>query len=73
MERLQNAESAKELNITPVLDTTCKQNALLQMTEDNKKPQTNRQKEPGETNEEPSGCMRPEWINRWPSHMIDRR
>jgi len=43
------------------------------MTKDNKKNyRPKRQKEPGENNEEPSGCVRPEWINKWPSNMIDR-
>jgi hypothetical protein len=42
------------------------------MTEDNKKLQTKRQKKPGETTKEPSGSVRPEWINKWPSNMIDR-
>jgi hypothetical protein len=42
------------------------------MTEDNKKLQTRRQKEPGETTEELPGYMRREQINKWPSNMTDR-
>jgi hypothetical protein len=40
------------------LDVTCKQQESSQITHDNKnKLQTKRQKEPGETVEEISGCM----------------
>jgi len=35
----------------------------------NDKPQTNKQKKPGDTIEETSRCMRPGWVNKWPNSM----
>jgi len=29
------------------------------------------QKEPGETIEETFGCVRLEWINKWPKYILD--
>jgi hypothetical protein len=65
-----NTEIKNELNITQICTnhkTTentgytiyCIQNASKQSTVDNKELQTERQKEPGETIEEASGCERP--------------
>jgi hypothetical protein len=46
---------------------TYKQNALKKITENNKKLQAKRQKEPVENVTETSGSVRPERIDKWPS------
>ena len=70
---------AEELNVTPVLDkiqeymrkwmhvNRMPRNRLPRIA---KKTTDQRQKEPGETNEETSGCVRPERVSKWPNSMI---
>ena len=38
-----------------------------------KKLYIKRQKKPGETNEQTSACVRPEWVNKWPNSMVAAR
>ena len=74
-----NTEIATELNITPILDkilgyrrnwirrvNRMPRNRLLRI----KKIHTERQKKPGETVEETSGCVRPERVRKWPNSMM---
>jgi hypothetical protein len=49
---------------------TCQQNVLKQITKDNKKLQTERQNESGETIKEISGCVRLEQVNKWPNSWL---
>ena len=72
-------ETAKELNITPVLDKIqeCRRNRLqhVNRTPCNgllriRKLQTKRQMEPGEIVTETSGSVRPERVNKWPNYML---
>jgi hypothetical protein len=75
-----NTAITKELNITSVLenlqdckskvDTTCKSNAMYQITQTDKTLHPKRQKEPRKTTEETSACVRPERVNRWPNSLI---
>jgi hypothetical protein len=44
----------------------------IQITEDNKKLQTKRQKELGATIEETSGSVGLEQVNKWPDFMLLR-
>jgi hypothetical protein len=48
---------------------TCEQNALYQITKDNKKLHIRWQKEPGKTTEQTSGCVRPGWVKQWLNSM----
>jgi len=53
-------------------DPSFRQNAG-QVTEDIKKNyRSKRRKEAGETTEETSGRVRPEWVDKWPNPMIFR-
>jgi hypothetical protein len=53
------------------LDTSCEKNASYQITQDNKKKlQAKWQKEPEDTIDDTSVCMRPERVNKWPIFMI---
>ena len=53
------------------LDTTCKQNASRQTTQDNETLFGNWQKESWQTSEESSRYVRPERVNKWPNSMTD--
>ena len=79
-----NAETAKERNITPVLNKIqeyrriCLQHTRINRMPRNRLPriikklQIKKQKEPGKTFKETSGCMRPERVNQWPNSMLAR-
>jgi len=74
-----NTEIAKELNRTPLLDKIqdYRRNWIQHVNRmsPNRLPriikkQTKRQKKPGETIEEASRHVRPEWVNKWPTSML---
>jgi hypothetical protein len=48
----------------------CQQNASSQITENNKKLHTERQKKQGETVEETSGYVRPEGVHKWRNSLM---
>ena len=66
-----NTGSRQTTGIEEELDTTCKQNASRQTTQDNETPFTNWQKESWKTSEETSRYVRPERVNEWPNSMTD--
>jgi hypothetical protein len=43
---------------------------LVVNTQSNEKPHTKRQNAPGKTTADILGCVRPEWVNKWPNSMI---
>jgi hypothetical protein len=53
------------------LDTTCKENASRQSTQDNETLFLNWQKESWKTSEETSRYVRPERVNKWTNSMTD--
>ena len=59
------------LGIQEELDTTCKQNASRQTTQDNETLFPIWQKESWQTSEETSIYVRPERVNKWPNSMTD--
>jgi hypothetical protein len=74
-----NAEIAKELNVTPVLDTI-QDNEKKWIQHVSRMPRNrlprlikvvhpNKQKEPRKTTEETSVCVRPERVNEWPNFL----
>jgi hypothetical protein len=75
-----NTEIEKELNITPVLgklqDYKRKWIQHVKRMPHNRLPRLikklhpKRQKEPRKTIEESSGCVRLEWVNKWPNSLI---
>jgi hypothetical protein len=76
-----NAQIAKELKITPILDRLLenKRNWIQHVNRmpRNRLPRVmklfpNWQKEPWQTFEETSGYVRPERVNKWPNSMTDR-
>jgi len=54
---------------THALDRAASGTGLVKDYQDNKIPQTKRQKEPPETIEEKSGFVRPERVDMWPHCM----
>ena len=66
-----NTGSTQTAGIQEELDTTCKQNALWQTTQDNETLFPNWQKESWQTSEETSRYVRPERVNKWPNCMTD--
>jgi hypothetical protein len=66
-----NTGSRQTTGIQEELDTTCKQNASQQTTEDNETLLPNWQKESRQTSEETSRYVRPERVNKWPNCMTD--
>ena len=76
LDRLQNkftyCKGSRQTNgIQEELDTTCKQNASWQTTQDNETLFPNWQKESWKTSEETSRYVRPERVNKWPNSMTD--
>ena len=68
-----NTGSRQTTGIQEELDTTCKQNASRQTTQDNETLFPNWQKESWQTSEEPSRYVRPERVNKWPNSMTHVR
>ena len=66
-----NISSRQTTGIQEELDTTSKQNAPRQTTQDNETLFPNWQKESWKTYEETSRYMRPEQVNKWPNSMTD--
>jgi len=66
-----NTDSRQTTGIEGELDTTCKQNASWQTTQDNETLFSNWQKESWKTSEETSRYVRPERVNKWPNSMTD--
>ena len=68
---INNTGSRKTTGIQEELDTTCKQNASRQTTQDNETQFPNWQKESWQTSEETSRYVRPERVNKWPNTVTD--
>ena len=66
-----NTGSRQTTGIQEELDTTCKQNASRQTTQDNETLFPNWQKKSWKTSEETSRYVRPERVNKWPNSMTD--
>ena len=66
-----NTGSRQTTGIQEELDSTCKQNASRQTTQDNETLFPNWQKESWQTSEETSGYVRLERVNKWPNSMTD--
>ena len=66
-----NTGSRQTTGIQEELDTTCKQIASRQTTQDNETLFPNWQKESWQTSEETSRYVRLEWVNKWPNSMTD--
>ena len=62
---------SKNYGIQEELDTTCKQNASRQTTQDNETLFPSWQKESWQTSEETSRYVRPERVNKWPTTVTD--
>jgi hypothetical protein len=66
-----NTGSRQTTGIQEELNTTCKQNASWQTTQDNETLFPNWQKESWQTPEETSRYARQERVNKWPNSMTD--
>ena len=66
-----NTGSRKNTGIQQELDTTRKENASRQTTQDNETLFSNWQKESWQTSEETSRYVRPERANKWPNSVTD--
>jgi len=67
-----NTGSRQTTGIQEELDTTCKQNASRQTTQDNKTLFPNWQKVSWKTSEETSRYVRPARVNKWPNSTTDK-